>query len=55
MLQYNKIDISEGIDSNKTKDSSRCIIFNYYYFLKVNFRFQPNTCDSRNAKDYELL
>ena len=54
MLQYDRIDISEGIDANKTKESNRCIIYNYYYFLKVNFRFQTKKCNGCNAKDYEL-
>ena len=41
MLYYDKIDISKGIDDNETNDSHKCIICNYYYFLKVNFRFKP--------------
>ena len=41
MLKYDRIDVPEGIGVNKTNESSRCIICNYYYFLKANFRFQP--------------
>ena len=41
MLYYDKIDISKGIDDNETNDSHKCIICNYYYFLKVNFIFKP--------------
>ena len=44
MLEYDRIGISEGIDDNKTNESRRCIICNYY-FLKVNFKFQPKVCD----------
>ena len=29
----------------KTNESRKCIICNYCYFLKVNFRFQPKECD----------
>ena len=35
----------EGTDVNKTNESRRCIICNYYYLLKVNFRFQLKACD----------
>ena len=37
--------MSEGIDVNKTKESHRYIICNYYHFLRVNFRFQVNVCN----------
>ena len=40
-LKYDRIDVSKGIDVNKTSESCRCIICNYYYIFKVNFRFQP--------------
>ena len=30
MLEYDRIDMSEGIDVNKTNKSSSCIICNYY-------------------------
>ena len=40
MLYYNRADVSEGIGDNKSSKSYNCIICNYYYFLKVNFRFQ---------------
>ena len=45
MLEYDEIHVSEGTDVNKTNKSRRCIICNYYYFLKINFRFQPKPCD----------
>ena len=41
MLKYDRIDVSKGIDVNKTNELCRCIICNYYYIFKVNFRFQP--------------
>ena len=34
MWEYDRTDISEEIDVKK------CIICNYYYLFKVNFRFQ---------------
>ena len=36
MLEYDRIDVSEGIDFNKTIDLC---------FLKTNFRFQPKVCN----------
>ena len=35
MLEYDRIYVSEGINVNKTNESCKCIICNYYYF--VNF------------------
>ena len=34
MLEYNRIDISEGIDIKKCKETSReCSLCKFYYFL----------------------
>ena len=34
MLEYDRIDISEGIDVNKSNDKSKeCDICHYWYFL----------------------
>ena len=35
MLEYNRIDISEGIDVNKTSTSNKCDIFHYWYFKDI--------------------
>ena len=32
MLEYNRIDIFEGIDVNKTSASKECDICHYWYF-----------------------
>ena len=34
MLYYYRIDVSEGIDINKTSASKECDICHYWYFLK---------------------
>ena len=36
-----KIDISEGIDINKTNASKECDICYYWYFLDKNFYYEP--------------
>ena len=41
MLEYNRIDISEGIDTNKTSTSKECNICHYWYFLDKNFNYEP--------------
>ena len=45
MLYYDRIDVSEGIDVNKTSASKECDICHYWYFLNYSFRFQPNVCN----------
>ena len=39
MLYYNRIDVSEGIDVNKTRESKKCDICRYWYFLDKGFNF----------------
>ena len=47
MLEYNRIDISEGIDMNKNKNISReCSLCKFYYFLDKIFKYGPYLCDS---------
>ena len=45
MLEYDKIDISEGIDINKTNESKECMLCHYWYFLNKNFSYGPYLCD----------
>ena len=44
MPEYDKIDMSEKIDVNKTNGLDRCIICHYWQFLNISFRFQPEVC-----------
>ena len=45
MLKYDRIDISEGIDVDKTDRSRECKFCHYWYFLNKNFSYIPFTCD----------
>ena len=46
MLEYNRIDLSECIDVNKCKDTSKkCSLCKFYYFLDKNFNYGPYLCD----------
>ena len=40
MLQYERIDVSEGIDLNKSDKSKECIICHYWYFKDIGYRYQ---------------
>ena len=45
MLKYDKIDISEGIDINKTNKPKECMLCHYWYFLEMNFSNRLYLCD----------
>ena len=45
MIEYERIDISEGIDINKTNKSKECMLCHYWYFLNKNFSYGPYLCD----------
>ena len=45
MLEYGRIDISEGIDVNKTNLSKECNICHYWYFKDINFKYEPYLCN----------
>ena len=46
MLEYDRIDISEGIDVNKTSASKECDICHYWYFEEIGFKYEPYLCNS---------
>ena len=45
MLQYQKIDASEGIDLNKTGASKICELSHYWLFKDVGFKFEEHVCN----------
>ena len=63
MIYYDRIDIPEGIDVNKTSESKECDIWHYWYFLNKGFKFQTyvsNRCHdslmmSMNLSDIAIL
>ena len=44
-IRYN-VDISERIDINKTGASKGCIIFHFWYFKDIGYKFEPHVCNS---------
>ena len=63
MIYYDRIDIPEGIDVNKTSESKEYDICHYWYFLNKGFKFQTyvsNKCHdslmiSMNLSDIAIL
>ena len=39
-----KIQVSEGIDTNKPSASKECMHFQYWYFKHVRFKFKQHVC-----------
>ena len=57
MLQYERIDVSEGIDLNKPDKSKECMICHYWYFKDIGYRYEPydcNGCHDLSMMPYEL-
>ena len=49
MIRYQKIDISEGIDLNKTNASRKCEVCHYWFFKDIGFKFQEHVCNKCHA------
>ena len=46
MLEYDRIDLSEGINIKKCEETSReSSLCKFYYFLNKNFNYQIYLCD----------
>ena len=45
MLRYQKIDVSEGIDVNKTSASKECELCHYWFFKDIGFKFEERVCN----------
>ena len=45
MLQYKKIDASEGKDVDKTTASKECELCHYQLFKDVGFKFEEDVCN----------
>ena len=44
MLEYDRIDISEGIDVDKTSASNVCKIC-HWFFEDIGYKYEPNLCN----------
>ena len=57
MLQYERIGISEGIDTNKTSASKECMLCHYCHFENTGYKFESNIfnkCHDIFMTAYEL-
>ena len=46
MLEYDRIDLSEGVDVKESNTHSReCSFCNFWYFIDQNFNYQFYLCD----------
>ena len=46
MLEYDRTDISEGTDINKTNTSKECKICHYWYFKDIGLHYETYLCNS---------
>ena len=49
IIQYDKIDASEGININKTSKLKECMLCHYQCFKDLSYKFQPylyNVCQA---------
>ena len=51
MVQYEKSDVSEGIDVNKTSASKEYELCHYQFFKDIGFKFEEHVCN----KCHDLL
>ena len=57
MLQYDKIDVSQGFGINETSKSKEGMLCQYWYFKDVSYKFKPyicNSCHDVSMMAYEL-
>ena len=45
MLRYQKIDVSEQININKTSASKECELCHYWFFKDIGFKFEEHVCN----------
>ena len=46
MLRYQKNDVSEGIDANKTSASKECELSHYWFLKDIGFKFEEHVCNT---------
>ena len=51
MLRYQKIDVSEQINVNKTSASKECELCHCWFFKDIGFKFEEHVCN----KCHDLL
>ena len=44
-LEYERIDISDGINVDMSDKSKKCMLCHYWYFLEKTFSYGPYLCN----------
>ena len=55
MIEYDRIDLNEGIDINKTSSSRECCLCHFCYFLDKNFNYQKYYCDGCHDMSMKIV
>ena len=60
MIEYDRIDISQGIDVDMSNKSKDCVLCHYWYFSNKNFSYGPYLCDgcydiSQKSADFKNI
>ena len=55
MLQYDRMDILEGIDINNTNASKKCEICHCWCFKDIGFKYEPHLCNACHGLMQKLL
>ena len=55
MLEYDRIDILERIDINKTNVSKECHICHYWYFKDIGFMYEQNLYNSCHGLKQKVM
>ena len=45
IFKYDRTDVSEGIDINKTSPSKDCMLCHYWHFKDVGYKFELHVCN----------
>ena len=45
MLQYERIDISEGINFDKSDKSKECMFCHHWHFKDIGYKYEPHGCN----------
>ena len=45
MLQFERINVFEGINLNKSDKSKECMICHYWYFKDIGYEYEPYVCN----------
>ena len=53
MIEYKRIDGSDGIDTNKSNKSKECMICHYWYFKDIGYKYKQYVCDG--CHDFSVI